>query len=345
MNSNGDCLFATTVAMQIKKDYPTAHLTWAIGSYCRHIILNNPYVDEIWEIPLSNAQPQNVIDAWNFYLAESEAKMAKGHYNYIFNTQHSYGRIDNFLGITRASIFAGYPGKITVPLAPYINLTKQEVERVALFAEQHHLSSYKKVVLFECIANTGQTFIDDDFVNDFCERVGRRPEICLILSSNKTYSSVYPNIIDASVLSFRENAELTKYASLLIGVSSGISWLSTSTWAASIPKVMLVNRNTLFASMIFDHHYFNLNRENILEINDSGPEDLLSLISQDKFHVQEIDQKTYENTCFLEPFQFHLVRRNKRKLAALFLRAPSLRLKKRIIFLLTGMLFQKFKKT
>ena len=48
--ANGDCLMATTVARQIKTDFPGSHLTWAIGYKCRHVIDNNPYVDEIWSV-------------------------------------------------------------------------------------------------------------------------------------------------------------------------------------------------------------------------------------------------------------------------------------------------------
>ena len=48
--SNGDCLYATTVARQIKKDFPNCHLTWAIANFCKAIIFNNPYIDEIREV-------------------------------------------------------------------------------------------------------------------------------------------------------------------------------------------------------------------------------------------------------------------------------------------------------
>jgi ADP-heptose:LPS heptosyltransferase len=47
--SNGDCLYATTVARQIKNDYPNCHLTWAVSSMCRKTLDLNPYIDEIWE--------------------------------------------------------------------------------------------------------------------------------------------------------------------------------------------------------------------------------------------------------------------------------------------------------
>ena len=48
--SNGDCLYATTIARQIKNDYPGCHLTWAIAGFCKSIIANNPFVDEVVEV-------------------------------------------------------------------------------------------------------------------------------------------------------------------------------------------------------------------------------------------------------------------------------------------------------
>jgi len=50
LTSNGDCLMATTVARQIKNDYPGCHLTWAISRQCKQVIENNPFVDEIWSV-------------------------------------------------------------------------------------------------------------------------------------------------------------------------------------------------------------------------------------------------------------------------------------------------------
>ena len=51
--SNGDCLYATAVAKQIKHDFPGCHLTWAIARFCKSIISNNPYVDEVMEIDIA----------------------------------------------------------------------------------------------------------------------------------------------------------------------------------------------------------------------------------------------------------------------------------------------------
>jgi hypothetical protein len=49
--ANGDCLYATTLARQIKHDYPGCHLTWAISPSCKSIIDLNPYVDAVRLVP------------------------------------------------------------------------------------------------------------------------------------------------------------------------------------------------------------------------------------------------------------------------------------------------------
>ncbi len=49
--SNGDCLYATAIARQIKVDFPGCHLTWAIGSLSRQVLANNPDIDQVWELP------------------------------------------------------------------------------------------------------------------------------------------------------------------------------------------------------------------------------------------------------------------------------------------------------
>ena len=42
--SNGDCLYATAVARQIKQDFPGCHLTWVIAGVYKNIIAQNPYL-------------------------------------------------------------------------------------------------------------------------------------------------------------------------------------------------------------------------------------------------------------------------------------------------------------
>jgi ADP-heptose:LPS heptosyltransferase len=83
--SNGDCLYATAVARQIKKDYPGCHLTWAIAGFCKSIIANNPYVDEIMEV---NSVAKNDVVAFRKFKKEVAQKKIIGEFDQVFITHN-----------------------------------------------------------------------------------------------------------------------------------------------------------------------------------------------------------------------------------------------------------------
>src|SRR5688572_16686039 len=76
-------------------------------------------------------------------------------------------------------------------------------------------------------------------------RLSTLPSTCVVLTSPRSFTST-ATIIDASILSIRENAALTHYCNLLIGCSSGITWLSTSTAGNFLPMVQLLDPNAAF---------------------------------------------------------------------------------------------------
>jgi len=105
--------------------------------------------------------------------------------------------------------------------------------------------------------------------------VERVRDCVIILSSDRPVDGGHPRVLDGGVLTFRENAELTKYCTLLVGCSSGISWLSTSDWARHLPTIQVLSRNTsVFASMLHDAEYFGLPTDEILEMTDCTRERL-----------------------------------------------------------------------
>src|SRR5882757_6463460 len=83
--SNGDCLYATTIARQIKQDHPGCHLTWAIADYCKNIILNNPYIDDTLVIPDINFS--NWEQHWKKFQQQVNGLKAEGRFDKIFFTQ------------------------------------------------------------------------------------------------------------------------------------------------------------------------------------------------------------------------------------------------------------------
>jgi hypothetical protein len=306
----GDCLYATVIARQIKHDYPGCHLTWAIAAPFRQIINGNPHVDAIWEIPMSRAEA--VSSGWRSFVADAKARRRRGDFDVLFFTQVPPDNYQNFDGTVRASILNGYPHPITVPLTPVLRLTTEDVEHVRQFAERHALSQYRHVILFECAGLSGQTFVTKLFALETARLLlEERQDCCFILSSSEPVISHDPRIVDGSVLSFRENAELTKHATLFVGCSSGITWITTSDWAKPLPTIQLLRKATsIYASMVHDAEHFGLPHGHIIEMTDCPPDHLVECIrnvltgsfedARAKFHERiPLNHQFYFSTFFI----------------------------------------------
>src|ERR1700722_17766663 len=280
--SNGDCLYATAVAQQIKHDFPGCHLTWAVSSLCRRMIEENPWVDAIWEIPLANWSNELLRTSWHSFAAKALILYERGVYDFVFFTQIYPGNPHHFEGTVRPGIFLGYPGRMTVPLQPSVSLRTEEVEKVKIFAQKNRLQDFQRVILFESASKSGQSHITPAFALQTAEKIVKRSagRHAVILSSHHAVQSSVEGIIDGSVLTLRELAELTKYCSLLIGCSSGISCISTSKWAKPLPMIqMLTNRCAMFASLAHDYLYFGLPTSHVIEIFDGDVERLVGCVS------------------------------------------------------------------
>lgn len=271
LNSNGDCLFATVIARQIKEiDYSGCHLTWAINSKCRQSIELNPYVDKIWEIPTEKAVTNQ--KEWDAFTRQVEERKAKGDFDLVFFTQIIGDKWINYDGGVRSSIYGNYPNEIVVPHQPVIRLSDKEIKNVRKFAEKNKLDKYRSIVLVECGPDSFDASINPQSAYELAVKlVAEDKETAVILSSNKQISSAYKNIIDGSVISFRENAELTKYCDLFVGCGSGISWLTTSDWAKKLNSILVINdHNPILPSIVYDHQFLGLPTDHIIEIKDSS---------------------------------------------------------------------------
>ena len=260
----GDCLYATAIARQIKHDYPDCHLTWAIGSAYKSVLDNNPHVDTIWEYPV--ASRWDVTNKWFEFEAEALALKKRGDFDLVYLTQAYPGNAQNFYESLRVSMFRTYSVLMTVPITPVVRLTPDEIENVRKFAVHHHLAQRKNVILFEYSPQSGQSFLTTEIVKTIVKDITRRfPDTSIILSGNVPVHFINPDIIDGSVLTFRENAELTKYCTLFIGTGSGITQICMSDWAKPLPMLQLLQQGTV-ASVISDHNYFGLPTDQIIEI-------------------------------------------------------------------------------
>jgi ADP-heptose:LPS heptosyltransferase len=287
--SFGDCLYATTLAKQIKADYPDSHLTWAIGSIYSSVLIGNPHIDEVWEIPIKNRD--EIAEAWFQFADQALEKHKNGEFDQIFLTQIYPDNYKTYDGTLRSSILRFYGKPITVGVTPVIYLTEEEIKNVYDFAQTNSLINNEKVVLFECSAKSEQSFVTEEFAIELAQKIAENlPDWKILMSSNISIprSMQYGNIIDASSLSFRENAELTKYCSLLIGCSSGISWLATSDWAKKLPMIQLLKSDkSMYASFTYDHKYHGLSTDHIIEMTDTTVDKVfscvLSIINEDFF--------------------------------------------------------------
>jgi len=261
----GDCLYATTVAKQIKSDFPDSHITWAVATKYKSILLLNPFIDEIWDIEIINNDFYK--NGWKLFEAEAIKRQASGIYDALVFTQLN-PIWENLDGTIRSSTLRGYKRPITVSVDPVVRLSDKEVKNVKIFAEKNKLSSYKEVILFECSPGSGQSFINLNLAIEIAEAITNDlNNVCFILSSPNPLNLNKPNIIDASELSYRENAELTKYCTLLIGCSSGITWLATSDWAKKINMLQLLSREfRFFAGIKYDFERWNLPTSNVIEV-------------------------------------------------------------------------------
>jgi hypothetical protein len=267
LNANGDILYSSAVARQIKEvDYPSCYLTWAASTSCARTLQLNPYIDEIREVSLQAGD--DVTTVWNNFCIQACREVTEGQYDLFIPMQLIGDNLLHFNKTLRLSTLELYPGKLTVPLEPVVRLSGTEVSNVQQFAAQHGLSRYRKVVLFECAPLSGQSTVTPQFALDVVGLVNQQvPDVCFILSSYQAITGNAGNIINASSLSFRENAELSRYCDLLIGCSSGITWLLTADWAKPLPAIELLNKKAVwFNSVAKDYDVRKKSSTQVLEM-------------------------------------------------------------------------------
>lgn len=311
--SNGDCLYATAVARQIKSDYPGCHLTWAVASFCKNIIADNPYVDEILEI--KSVKKDDII-AFRKFKKDIYHEQGAPKFDKVFITQIVGMNLALYDGSIRSNIFRAYPSPITVPVTPVLKLTDAEIENVKEFADKFQLNNYTHVILFEYAPQSGQLNITKELAVKIAEKLIERGDAAVILSSGNKITTSHKEIIDGSILTLRETAALTHYSTFLIGCSSGITWVSTSDAAKLLPMVQLLNANAKWKnSVLTDFTRFNLPTKKIIEIYEFDEEKIIQCVNmalenfsvaKNKFNqVSPLNFKTtrsiiYNLLCYLE---------------------------------------------
>ncbi|WP_394767233.1 glycosyltransferase family 9 protein [Ferruginibacter sp.] len=311
--SNGDCLYATAVARQIKVDFPGCHLTWAIASFCKSIIAGNPFVDEIMEI---NSVAKNDVVAFRRLKIEITSWKTQGRFDEVFITHNADTNQAYYDGCIRSSILKAYPFPVKVNLQPVLHLSALEKQHAAAFVEKYQLKSYQQVILFEYAPLSGQSNMSKDDAIQIAEKIVANGNFAVILSSaNKVH---HPNqaIIDGSALSFRETAHLTNFCTFLLGSSSGITWVSTSDAGKQLPMIQLLNPYSNWLNSISrDFERFGIDTKNVIELIDYNNEVIVASVvsalanfSQAKkqynqvipLHFKTTRSIVYNLLCYLE---------------------------------------------
>ena len=180
----GDCLYATTIAKQIKVDYPGCHLSWAIGSKYRSILDGNPDIDQVWEIPLSSRE--EIASVWYMFKNEALRRKKNGDFDEIFFTQIYPDNYETYDGTIRSSILRCYRKPITVGFTPVVFLSDQEIKTVYDFAKKSNLLGQKSVILFEYSAKSEQSFVTPEFAAQLSQKIIDKVPDCYIIMSSDT---------------------------------------------------------------------------------------------------------------------------------------------------------------
>lgn len=225
-------------------------------------------------------------EGWIKFKQEALKRKTEGMYDELILSQLPSHNWSNFDGTIRSSILRGYGKPITVPVSPVIKLSAQEVDNVRKFSEKYNLKKFSQVILFECAPGSKQSSLNVEFALDAANKiVSKVSNVCFVLSTPHPISVNHSQIIDGSVLTFRENAELSKYCSLLIGCSSGITWLCTSDWAKKLNAIQIISSDFFpFPGVAYDLKLWGQDNNHIIEFYDNNKDtlpEILSLILND----------------------------------------------------------------
>lgn len=285
LDANGDCLYATTLARQIKEDHPGCHLTWWISSRCRNLLQYNPHVDEVVSIDLADWANASRDISWNLAKTEIMRRQAGSEpYDRVWMPQVYPDNFRHFDGTVRPSQFRGYDRPVTVPVDPVICLTDEERERVALFAAAHRLDQKDHVVLFECSSNSSQSHVTPDFAKEVAARAGPAG-----LDATFVLSTMLPlggdlgdNVVPAWGLTMRENLALLDHCSHFIGCGSGLTVIATCDQARKVPNLQILDSTkSVLASFFHDFQYWNKPTDRFIEMPDATPAEVVECLRRE----------------------------------------------------------------
>jgi hypothetical protein len=276
LDANGDCLYATILARQLKHDFPDCELTWAISNKCRHLLDLNTDVDEIWEIDTNDRERT----WWAFEEAVLRTQAGPKPFDRVVLSQIWPGNFRNYDGTIRPSILRAYDKPITVPIDSVINVSEDESNAVDLFVRENGIDRYDHRILFEFSHGSAQSYLTSDFAIQVARVVGKQlKDCCFILSSHEPLNCEDENVFSAHGLGMRQNAALTHHCSLFVGCGSGLTVVATSGAAKELPNIQLLRAHTsVFASFFHDFEYFGKPTDRFIEMGDAPVEQVAAAV-------------------------------------------------------------------
>ena len=279
----GDCLFATLVARQIKRDHPGCHLTWVIGDKCASILDGNPHVDAVHKIVLSS-RDEALSSGWEKAKTWVTDQVRMGNLDKAYFTQIWPDNIRYYDGLIRTTIYGAYGKPITGPHLPEVFLTEAENRNVADFAEKHCLREFKHVFLFECGPRSGQSPMTPARAEALAHALGKyHPEVVFVMSSTESLVRPSAQVVDASCLTYRENAALARHCTGLVGCFSGITVLTTSTAGKELPMLQILTKSTgvfRWASVAMDFRRVRLDESRVIEMAEPSDTRIINCIEK-----------------------------------------------------------------
>jgi hypothetical protein len=271
LGANGDCMYATILARQLRADYPDAHIVWGISNQCESIIDNNPSIDEKWVINISDWDQHEPM--WKVFEREAIQRYIRREYDQIYLSQIWPNNFRNFDGTVRPSILRSYGKPITVPIENVIKLTEQEKSNVDEYARRHQLDDYENVILFECTSKSGQSFVDIPYSQKVAKYLYKiLPDTRVIFSTHLPIKLKDSRSCYAGDLTIREIVYLTHYCSMFVGSGSGCTVAVSSTASKPLPMIQILSKETsVFASFAHDFEYFNIDKYEVLELTEEKP--------------------------------------------------------------------------
>ena len=177
-----------------------------------------------------------------------------------------------------------------------------------MFAEKYNLSGYKNVILFEFAPQSGQLAMTPALALEMAGKIVANESTAIILSSNLKIGDAYEHIIDGSPLTLRETAALTHYCTLLLGCSSGITWISTSDAARQLPMIQILDPDAYWVNPISrDFERFGYPTDQLIELYENKVEKTTACVTEVLNNGFEITRQKYYRPL---PVQFKTTRRS-----------------------------------